>query len=182
MGFISNWISRLSSSIITFVQVPIFLHYWGQTLYGEWLIVNAIPSYLAFSNIGFGSVAGNDMTMRESAGDREGTLRVFQSCWWLITVVCGFVALVLGPVVYFLPVDRLLKLQSIDVSDARWIIFYLGLAVLFGQLEQLLGAAYTCVSRYAEGSFYKSMISLLAFAAMIVPVMMHHGARTTALV
>ncbi|MDE1160506.1 MAG: polysaccharide biosynthesis C-terminal domain-containing protein [Acidobacteriaceae bacterium] len=120
--------------------------------------------------------------MRESAGDREGTLRVFQSCWWLITAACSTVGLLLGPVVYFAPIDKMLKLTAIQLSDARWIIFYLGIAVLLGQLEQLLGAAYTCIARYAEGSFYKSIISLLAFAAMIIPVMMHKGARTTALV
>jgi len=54
--------------------------------------------------------------------------------------------------------------------------------VLLGQLEQLMGAAYTCVGRYPYGSFIKSVMSLLAFAAMMIPVMMGHGPRTTAMV
>ena len=32
-------------------------------MYGDWLIVNTIPTYLAFSSIGFGNVASNEMTM-----------------------------------------------------------------------------------------------------------------------
>ncbi|MEO8870552.1 MAG: lipopolysaccharide biosynthesis protein [Granulicella sp.] len=182
LGFLSNTVSKLANTIIQLVQVPVFLHFWNVNLYGEWMIVNSIPSYLAFSNIGFGSVAGNEMTMLTSAGDRPGALRIFQSCWWLITCICGIVGLLLGPMLYFLPVARILQLHAITPSDTRWIIFYLGLSVLLGQLEQLMGAAYTCVGRYPYGSFVKSMLSLAAFAAMIVSVLLGHGPRTTALV
>ena len=122
------------------------------------------------------------MTMLASAGDRDGALRVFQSCWWLIAVICGTIAVLLAPIVYFIPIGHLLPIHSISQSDARAIIVYLGLSVLLGQFEQLIGAAYTCVARYPYGSFLKSMISLAAFVAMIVPVVLGYGPRTTALV
>src|SRR5271168_906881 len=96
LGFLTNWIGKLSSTVIQFVQIPVFLHFWSVPLYGEWMIVNSIPAYLSFSNIGFGSVASNEMTMLSSAGDLKGALRVFQSCWWLIACLCGFTALLLG--------------------------------------------------------------------------------------
>jgi len=182
LGFISNWVSKLANSVIQLVQVPVFLHFWNLVQYGEWMIINSVPSYLAFSNIGFGSVAGNEMTMLTSAGDRDGALRVFQSCWWLIACVSGGVAILLGPVLYFLPVAELLKVTEISPVDTKWIVFYLGLSVLLGQLEQLMGAAYTCVGRYPYGSFIRSVFSLVAFAAMIVTVILGHGPRTTALV
>lgn len=122
------------------------------------------------------------MTMLASAGDRDGALRVFQSCWWLIALICGVTAILLAPVLYFIPVGRMLPIHAISESDAKWIIFYLGISVLLGQFEQLMGAAYTCVARYPYGSFLKSMIALAAFAAMIIPVMLGYGPRTTALV
>lgn len=182
LGFASSSVGRMAGTAIQLIQVPVFFHFWDTRVYGEWLIVNAVPSYLAFSNIGFGSVAGNEMTMLEAAGDREAALRVFQSCWWLIACVCGSVALLLGPVLYFVPVATLLNVHSISPADTRWIVFYLGLSVLLGQLEQLLQSAYTSVGRYPYGSFIKSMISLAAFAAMMVPVALGHGPRTAALV
>jgi O-antigen/teichoic acid export membrane protein len=182
LGFLSNWVSKLAGTIVQLVQVPVFLHFWSVNLYGEWMILNAIPAYLAFSNIGFGSVAGNEMTMLEAAGDREGALRVFQSCWWLIAAICGATALLLAAVLLLVPVAGLLRLSVIGEGDARWILLYLGLSVLLGQFEQLMGAAYTCVGRYPYGSFLKSMMSLAAFAAMMVPVALGRGPRTTALV
>jgi O-antigen/teichoic acid export membrane protein len=182
LGFASNWVGKLANTITQLVQVPVFFHFWATSVYGDWLIVSAIPTYLAFSSIGFGNVASNEMTMLNSVGDREGALRVFQSCWWLISLICAAVGLLLAPVLYLVPVARLLPIRAISQSDAKWIIFYLGLSVLLGQLEQLMGAAYTCVARYPYGTFVKTMISLAAFAATIAPVVLGYGPRTAALV
>jgi O-antigen/teichoic acid export membrane protein len=182
LGFVSNWISKLATTIVQLVQVPVFLHFWSVPLYGEWMIVTAIPSYLNVSNFGFGNVAGNEMSMMTARGDREGALRVFQSCWWLITIICSSCIVLLGLALYYTPAARLLKLHAIDASDTKWIIFYLGCSVLLGQLEALLQSAYRCVGRYPYGSFLKSVFSLAAFAAMIVPVCLGGGARVTALV
>ena len=181
LGFLSNWISRLAGTIIQLVQVPVFLHFWSISLYGDWLVVNAIPSYLSFSNIGFGSVAGNEMTMLMGRKDQDGALRVFQSCWWLIVLLCSMVTGLLALALYVLPVATWLNLTVMTPSDAKWVIFFLGTAVLFGQLEQLLQCAYTCVGRYPFATFLRSIITLLAFAAMLVPVLLGHGPRATAL-
>jgi O-antigen/teichoic acid export membrane protein len=182
LGFISNWISRLASTIIQLIQVPVFLHFWTVPLYGEWMIINSIPSYLSFSNIGFGSVAGNEMTMMVARDDRAGALRVFQSCWWLIAIICTAVIALLSGTLYYIPAARLLKLHNIGPSDAKWIIFYLGVAVMLGQFEQLLQSAYRCVGRYPYGTLLKSMLSLAAFAFMILSVCFGAGPRVTALV
>jgi len=182
LGFASNWVGKLASTITQLVQVPVFFHFWATSVYGDWLIVNTIPTYLAFSSIGFGNVASNEMTMLNSAGDREGALRVFQSCWWLISLICAAVGLLLAPILYLVPAASLLNIHAISESDTKWIIVYLGLSVLLGQLEQLMSAAYTCVARYAFGSFLKSVISFAAFSATMVPIILGYGPRTMALV
>jgi O-antigen/teichoic acid export membrane protein len=182
LGFIVNWIGKLASTIIQLVQVPVFLHFWNTPLFGEWLILNSIPSYLNFSSIGFGNVAGNEMTMMVARDDRDEALRVFQSCWWLIVLICSTVLVLLIGALYLLPAARLLKLTYITEQDTKWIIFYLGLSVLFGQLEQLLQSAYRCIGRYPYGTALKTIISFTAFGSMIAAVALHSGPRTTALV
>jgi O-antigen/teichoic acid export membrane protein len=182
LGFASNWVGKLASTITQLVQVPLFFHFWAASVYGNWLIVSAIPTYLTFSSIGFGNVASNEMTMLNSAGNREGALGVFQSCWWLISIICAAVGMLLVLVLYLVPAASLLNIHAISESDTKWIIVYLGLSVLLGQLEQLMSAAYTCVARYAFGSFLKSVISLAAFCASMVPIVLGYGPRTMALV
>lgn len=182
LTFASNWVSKLSSTIIQLVQVPVFLHFWSVPLYGEWMILNSIPAYLSFSNIGFGNVAGNEMSIMTAREDREAALRVFQSCWWLIAIICSATMLLLGVGLVLFPVAKLLKLTAISESDGKWIIFYLGCSVLLSQLEQLLQSAYRSIGRWAFGQSLKSGLSLAAFASMLVPVSLGAGARTTALV
>lgn len=181
LGFLTNWVGKLSSTLIQLIQVPVFLHFWSVPLYGEWMIVNSIPAYLSFSNIGFGSVAGNEMTMLVAREDRDGALRVFQSCWWLIALICTATIVLLSGALFYLPASRFLKLSAISESDTKWIIFYLGVSVLLGQLEQLLQSAYRCVGRYSYGTFLKNLLSLFAFGCMIASVALGAGVRETAL-
>jgi hypothetical protein len=182
LGFLTNWVGKLSATVVQFIQIPVFLHFWSVPLYGEWMIVNSIPAYLSFSNAGFGSVAGNEMTMMVARDDRNGALRVFQSCWWLIAIICTATILLLSGTLYYLPAARLLKLSALGESDTKWIIFYLGVSVLLGQLEQLLQSAYRCIGRYSYGTLLKNIFSLVAFAAMIVSVALGMGPRMTALI
>jgi len=181
-SFFSSTVARLSQTAFTLIQYPIFLHHWTMPLYGEWLVLNSIPNYLAFSNAGFGTVAGNDMTMMVAGGDRDSALRTFQSCWWLIVVICSTVTALLCTALYFLPVDRLLKIHNISETDTKWIVFYLAISILLAQLEQLLQSAYRSIGRYPYGAFVKSAMALAAFSCTMLSVAYGHGARTTALV
>jgi len=181
-SLLSNTVGRLSQTAIQFIQVPVFLHYWPMSLYGEWVVLNSIPTYLAFSNSGFGTAASNKMTMLVAGGDRARALRTFQSCWWLIVAICSTVTLLLSGALYFLPAARLLQIGSISETDTKWIIFYLAVSVLLGQLEMLLQAAYRSIGRYPYGGFVKSAMALAAFSCTMLSVALGYDARTTALV
>jgi O-antigen/teichoic acid export membrane protein len=112
--------------------------------------------------------------------DQDGALRVFQSCWWLISIMMGVMGMLMCVALWLLPMAKLLNLEAISEHDTSWALFWLGIAVLFGQLEQLLQSAYRCVARYSYGNFLKSCLSLAAFCAQLVPVVMGYGPRTTA--
>ena len=141
-GFISQWVSKLSYTAIQLIQVPFFLHFWSENVYGEWLIINALPNYLLFSNLGFATVAGNEMSMSVAKGDRDAALRVFQSCWWLITLTMTITGLAVITALKFLPLARILNVHDISESDAKWCIAYLGITILLGQLEGMMQSAY----------------------------------------
>jgi len=179
-SFLSATVARLAQMAIQFVQVPVFLHFWSVPQYGEWLILNSIPTYLWFSNAGFGNVAGNDMTMLVAGGDRDAAMRVFQSCWWLIIFVCGTFTAGLSVALYFLPIAHLLKIHAISEHDTKWILFWLALSILLASLEQLLQSAYRSIGRYPYGTFVKSVMTIIAFACTIIPVVLHKGPLITA--
>jgi len=182
VGFSSSLVGKAAGTLMQVVQVPVLFHYWTTPMVGVWMILTAFPTYLAFQNTGFGSVAGNEMTMLMARGERDAALRVFQSCWWLISLMMGATGVLLCVALYLLPMTKLLNLPEISEHDASLALFWLGTAMLFQQLELLLQGAYRCIARYSYGSFLKSGLSLAAFAVQLAPIMMGYGVRTTAMV
>jgi O-antigen/teichoic acid export membrane protein len=109
------------------ISVPIFLHFWGAEKYGEWLMIYAIPAYLAMSDMGFGTVAGNDMTMRIARGDIAGALTTFQSTWRLVTLISLALAAILLPIIWFAPIGHDLRLSAIPLPEARLALLILAI-------------------------------------------------------
>lgn len=179
-GFIAQGVSKFSQTVITLAQVPIFFTHWSEPVYGEWLLINAPIGYLLFSNLGFSTVAGNEMSMLVAKGEREAALRVFQSCWWLIVITLTLTTAAVVGVLQFVHLSTLLNVHHVSESDIKWTVGYLGITILLGQLEGMMQSAYRSVDRNPFGSFLRSMFTLIAFVAMMVPVLLHHGPRSAA--
>lgn len=181
-GFGANTFSRFSSLLFQVVAVPIFLTHWGTQLYGAWLLLNAVPSYFSMTDVGFGSVAGNEMTMLAAAGKFDEALAVFQSVWVLTTVVSSTVGAALLAVIWFLPLNAWLHITDLSQHDVRMIILLLGLAILFSMQENLFQAAFRCVGKYPLGTTAKSLIVVATFLGMIAGVLAGLGPVPVALI
>src|SRR5947208_3278487 len=60
---------KISSVFIRLVQVPLLLSVLGVEDFGRWLVLSSLPSLLALANLGFGTVAANEMSMAIAADD-----------------------------------------------------------------------------------------------------------------
>ena len=169
-GFGANTFSRLSTTLTQIFSVPVFLSHWGVHLYGEWILLNTIPSYLGLSDVGFGSVAGNEMTMLAAGKNFDQALVVFQSVWVLTTVITSLLGLLLIGGRLVAPIRHVAAHACHQRPDARLIILLLGLAVLLGMQETLFQAAFRCVGKYPLGTMAKSLVVLAAFLSTMVGV------------
>src|SRR5580704_780756 len=159
-GFSATALGPVVTAIIQLGSVPVFLHAWGAATYGGWLLLSAIPSYLALSDLGFGNASGSDMPMLVAANDREGALRTFQSSWVLVTSV-SLVALVLGFItVWWIPWEHWLKLSSLSNFQAAAIIFVLGAHVLVSQQCGITESGYRSDGNFATGTFWITILRL----------------------
>lgn len=180
-GFGVNLVSRGVGTLIQVLSVPIFLSHWGKDLYGEWLILNSVPTYFALSDVGFGSAAGNDMTMLMAAGDQVGALDVFQSVLALTIAVSAATGAAFLALVWWLPFNRWLHIATISPQDTHRVIILLTLSVLLSMQETLYQAAFRCVAKYAYGTLLKSIINFAAFVAVSVVVLTGGNVVQTAL-
>lgn len=167
--------------LIQLVSMPLYLHYWGVALYGEWLILSAIPAYLALSDIGFASVAANDMTMRVANGDRRGALEVYQSIWLFISGVSVLIGTALALIIYNAPVAAQFSITHISEAQTRQLLLVLMLYVLVGLQGGVFNAAFRAAGRYAYGTTLGNTVRLAEWAASIVGLLLGGGVLVLAM-
>jgi len=152
-------------------SVPLLLHIWGASKYGDWLLISAIPTYFTLTDLGFGTSSGSDMTMRVAAGDRKGALTTFQSSWVLLSCVSLAVFAFCAVSVWWLPWQHILHLGGITSKEAARIMLILTAWILTVQQWSLLESGYRCDGNFALGNFCSTVQRLLeAVAANAVGV------------
>lgn len=159
----ANAYGQAVTILIQVVGIPVFIAHWGAGLYGEWLILVAIPAYLALSDVGFSSVAANDMTIKMAAGDFWAASRVYQSIWVLTLSISLAIILLAGAVVFFTPVIDVFSFQYISQEQSRWILSFLAMYVLLGLQIGVISAAYRAAGNFAFGTLLTNNIRLIEF-------------------
>lgn len=170
------------SVVVQLLSIPIFLRYWGVGQYGEWLLLSTIPAYFAMSDVGFGSVAGNEMTMKVAEGDRLGALDTFQSTWAFVTGMST--ALVGAAMIVFwsFPVERWLNLTIFSHTTTCVVATVLLCHVAISLQGGLVAAGYRCVGLYATETFWGNMSRLVESAGLLLVVVLGGGPVDVAVV
>lgn len=76
------------------LQIPILTHAWGVEIYGIWLMLIAIPFYIALVDAGIVAAATVELTRRVNSGDRPRARETFQSLALFLGLVLLAIALV----------------------------------------------------------------------------------------
>lgn len=178
-GFAAQGFAQIINLIIQLGSVPLFIHFWGRTLYGEWLILSTIPSYFALSDLGFANAAGTEMTLRVARGDREGTLKVFQSAWLLVTSVSLLVTVTMLGVAHWLPLERWLHISTLAHGEVVAVISILVFQVFFDLQTGLISTGYRCDGNFAPGTMIANIQRFVEF--VVAAVALCCGAHLVAL-
>jgi len=180
-GAFANGFSQIVTVVIQLVSVPLLLSYWGVGLYGEWLVLSAIPVYLSISDLGFGTGAANEMTMLVAKGNKRSALETFQSVSVLVSTVSVTLAMVLILINEYLPWEAWFQFKHLEHTDIVHTILLLGLYVLFGLQYSLLEAGFRCDGNYAKGTFFIAVLRLFEYLVMFVVVILGGGVVAAAL-
>lgn len=156
----SNAYAQATTIAIQLISLPLFLLRWDVTTYGHWLVLSAVPSYLAMADAGMVSAAGNRMTMLIGEGATAAANRVFQSAFAFVATVCG------AMLVFVCAGLALWPAGSLDASS-RITIGLLTATVAATLLGGLPEAVYKSTQRYALGNALANTLRLFEWAGGI---------------
>lgn len=152
--------------VIQIFSLPLFLKQWDTATYGTWLLLSAMPSYLAMTDLGMVATAGNRMTMALGHGDKVEANRLFHSAFMFVLAMTGGAVLLSVPVALFAPFD------SLQSADQRMAICLLILGVLVAQFGGLSDAIFRATGRFAQAVMLGNMLRLLEWGGMMAGLYM----------
>ncbi len=97
--------------------VPLFLHFWGQAYYGLWLVLSAVPAYLALSDIGIGNALGNEFAIAVERGETVRAENLIGAVWRFQTWFALVLTLLMVGALALLPLQFWLKGTAISSRD-----------------------------------------------------------------
>src|SRR5277367_7064956 len=100
------------------VLPPTFLHYYGVSLYGQWLTLSAALSYLTTFNYGLQTFTNMQMTIHYNRGELRETREVQSAGLRILLAAFVIIGLALS-VIFIIPLDSLLRL-TIPQREAQW--------------------------------------------------------------
>lgn len=161
--------------LIQVTSIPLFLHFWGVELFGEWLILFAIPAYLAMSGLGFTGVCNREMAMLVARGDRASALKVFRCTLFLIVAVSVAVFTFVCFTTFLSPVIGWLNFSKITHENTAWVIILLTVQVFINFQTGLIYGGFYAEGRYGLGQFLMSLVGLVEFLCLAGVLAMNYG-------
>lgn len=100
---------QLVTVLYQVLTVPLFLKFWGQEVYGDWLTVASIVSYLALANLGMQSYVINQLTQRFVRGEWDDLAREVPSASLMYLIAISIAMAALGGICLLAPLERLFE-------------------------------------------------------------------------
>ena len=173
-GVAANMAGMGVTVLIQLVSVPVLLSAWGVPTYGEWLVLSAVPTYVALSDFSFSAVAGNSMVMLVAQARHEEAVALGRRLWSIVTVMTC-IAVVLAVLVAVLFGGSLGTGAAIPPNEARIVLVALFLQVAVANQYGVLDAWYRAGGRYPLSATFRQVGRLFEFGALVSAVLL--GAR-----
>jgi len=175
-GIAANALGRFWVLLLQLLAVPVLTWKWGAHGYGLWLMITAVPSYIAMSDFGFGTAAAADMTQSVAMGDRLSAVNVFQSTWTLLVLVLSVVVVVaLGAWLFVPPLSRFLDVSQSESPRLSAALLALLIYSIFSVQMNVISAGYRCTQNYALGTLLQEGLLPIEGLTLIVVVLLGGG-------
>lgn len=163
----ANLFGQIITIIIQVISVPLFLHFWGTKLYGEWIILTALPSYLIVSGTGIGYVAGNTMQKNIASNQINNALSAFQSAWIVTLGLSLLLLLIIIPTVLYLPLLKWLNIVYVLPHSAILTLIIFTFYISLSLQTELFNGVYRANQKFARGIMILNILRLIEFIGTV---------------
>lgn len=162
--------SNISMVLVRLMQVPLLLLYIGVEDYGRWLVISSLPSWLSLANMGFGSVASNEITMSVAGGDLPRARSLFSSTAVLIMLLSIAGLLLTSLITPWVPWDKILLVSGNRHHELGLAVLWLVMTVFVSFWDELFNGRLRAAKKAHQAMLIGSLkpwISLLSLFVVL---------------
>ncbi|MEO8404390.1 MAG: lipopolysaccharide biosynthesis protein, partial [Chitinophagaceae bacterium] len=167
-NFLASGWGKISTVLFRLIQIPILLSFLGIENYGRWLVLYTLPSWLSLANLGFGSVAGNDISIAIGKRDFNAARATYSSTFRVVTYIFFAGVILIIPVAYFIPWEKLLKLPVTHHAEIMRVLIWFALSTLLSFFDEIFQARFRAARKAHVYILLYSFRPWLELLAMIV--------------
>lgn len=155
------------------VLVPLYIIYWGNNLYADWIVLSAITVIFSMSDIGLNTVIQNRFSMKLSQNERSECDALLTNNIIIVSVI--LILSLVGTMVYlyFVDVVSSLKLHTINNTEAAWILILIVLRIYLGMYSGIENAIYRA-THHNSRCVYIDQCSALSNVLIITVCLLCH--------
>lgn len=161
------------------LTIPLFVYFWGVALYGEWLVLRALPSYLSIAEIGYASAAGNKMSKALFYKKEDFCSKIFSTIFVFNAVLAIFIVSICVLLLLIFPLNDFLNFNQSTLREVTYTIFFFSLYVGCVFQTQLIASGYRAFEKAEIGAFYIYNIRLLELT--VICILLPFGASIVSL-
>jgi len=172
-GVGANVVDKLMVSGTQLLTVAALSSAWGLHVYGVWVLLATVPTFLAMGDLGFASAAGVKMAMARARGHTTEVIAIFHSAWVAILASSTVLATLCIAVSLLAPIGFIgigSALSDFELRTTLLLLLFYGLVIVQGSI---LFAALRCNGRYAAGAFWHA--GMIVLECVLVLVTVHSG-------
>lgn len=153
--------------------IPLFLIFWDVKTYSDWIILTAISSFFAMSDIGLNSVTINRFVIKHTEGKVDECKSLLTNNYLLILSV--FLLSIIGSLVYvyFFDISKNLYLHILTRETASIIFILLICHIFLGMASAVLDAIYRASSLNHKAVHIGNGVRLLEGLILMFSLIFH---------
>ena len=159
--------SKLVVTLSQLVTVPVLSHAWGLPLYGQWILLSTVPTFLAAGDFGFGNVAANRIIGQIAQNRQEAALATFQSGLAIVLLLSGLLLALVCGAILALPGSILRVAGGLPVGDVRLALILLAIGGIVSIQRGLFQGASRAVGQFARSTAIETSFALAETIAIV---------------
>lgn len=171
----STTYDKLVIAAVQLALVPLLAHGWGVPLYGCWVLLTAVPGFLALGDLGFGGAAFARMTALVARGERDEAVVVLHTARQVVALACVVLAIVTTMAIWAVPASWLPLAPGLSATAARIVLELMLVYTVTILLGALQFAGFASIGLIAVANLITTHMFLLESALLALAVLTGHG-------